>query len=250
MNPISLRPISTILLALVIGLPAVAAETDTTPVSKQAPGGIQELLRGIRGMQRLPVAGMQMVDVGEQVLFVSDNGRYVFTGPAWDLWHGAKLTTLEEGARLAARVDLKRLGLDPASLGVIDLGSGEEEVVAFVDPRCPHCRDLLEKIPDLAERYRFRLVPLPVLGRDSETDVVRLDCLAESDPAAASEALLASDVAALPEAAGTCGQATAQRALVTARLLGIRGVPYLIAPDGRLQQGAPADLQAWLEGNE
>ena len=29
-------------------------------------------------------------------------------------------------------------------------------------------------------------------------------------------------------------------------LLGIAGVPYLIAPDGRLQQGVPADLEAWL----
>ena len=251
MNPITLRPISTILLAIGMGLPAAwGADTAAAPASTQAPGGVQELLRGIRGMQRLPVAGVQMVDAGERVLFVSDNGRYVFTGPAWDLWHGVKLQTLEEGARLAARVDLKRLGLDPASLGAIDLGSGKEDVVAFVDPRCPHCRDLLEKLPALAERYRFRLVPLPVLGRDSETAVVRLDCLAEQDAAAARAALLAGDVAVLPEAAGTCGQAPAQRALVTARLLGIRGVPYLIAPDGRLQQGAPTDLQAWLEGNE
>jgi len=250
MNPITLRPISTILLALGMGLPAFAAENNSAPVSPQAPGGVQELLRGIRGMQRLPVTGVQMVDAGERVLFVSDNGRYVFTGPAWDLWHGTKLTTLEEGARLAARVDLKRLGLDPASLGAIDLGSGKEDVVAFVDPRCPHCRSLLEKLPDLTELYRFRLVPLPVLGPDSETAVVRLDCLAESDPDAARKALLAGDVAVLPEATGTCGQAPAQRALVTARLLGIRGVPYLVAPDGRLQQGVPADLTAWLEGNE
>lgn len=157
---------------------------------------------------------------------------------------------MEEGARLAARVDLKRLGLDPASLGAIDLGNGKEDVVAFVDPRCPHCRSLLEKLPDLAERYRFRLVPLPVLGRDSETAVVRLDCLAERDATAAREALLSGKVEALPEAAGTCGQSQAQRALVTARLLGIRGVPYLIAPDGRLQQGVPDDLEAWLEGKE
>ena len=161
-----------------------------------------------------------------------------------------KLETLEESARLAARVDLKRLGLDPATLGALDLGSGEKDVVAFVDPRCPHCRSLLEKLPNLAERYRFRLVPLPVLGPDSETAVVRLDCHTESDSAAARKALLAGDVTALPEAAGTCGQAQAQRALVTARLLGIRGVPYLIAPDGRLQQGVPADLSACLEGKE
>ena len=173
-------------------------------------------------MQRLPVAGVQMVEAGERVLFVSDNGRYVFTGPAWDLWHGAKLETLEEGARLAARIDLKRLGLDPAALGALDLGSGEGEVVVFVDPRCPHCRRLLEQLPAFTENYRFRLVPLPVLGPDSETAVVRLGCLAEQDPSAAREALLAGNADQLPAPEGTCGQAPAQRALVTAQLLGHR----------------------------
>ena len=182
------------------------------------------------------------------MLFVSDNGRYVFTGHAWDLWHGAKLETLEEGTGLASRIDLKRLGLDPAALGALDLGSGAAEVVVFVDPRCPHCRGLLEQLPALAAKYRFRLVPLPVLGPDSETAVARLGCLAEKDPSSAREALLAGKTDRLPAPDGTCGQAPAQRALVTAQLLGVAGVPYLIAPDGRLQQGVPADLEAWLEG--
>ena len=86
-RPIRPKRLAVILLALATALPAAAAETDMAPVSNQTPGGVQELLRGIRGMQRLPIAGVQMVDAGERVLFVSDNGRYVFTGPAWDLWH-------------------------------------------------------------------------------------------------------------------------------------------------------------------
>jgi len=253
MKPVAPQPLTalvlTLALTLVAGLPAArAAETDAITTSAQAPTGIRELLRGIRGMQRLPVAGVQMVDVGERVLFVSDNGRYVFTGPAWDLWHGAKIETLEAGTRLAARIDLKRLGLDPVALGALDLGKGEGEVVVFVDPRCPHCRRLLEQLPTVTEKYRFRLVPLPVLGPDSETAVARLNCLAEQDPAAAREALLAGNADPLPAPEGTCGQAPAQRALVTAQLLGIAGVPYLIAPDGRLQRGVPADLEAWPEG--
>jgi thiol:disulfide interchange protein DsbC len=157
---------------------------------------------------------------------------------------------LEEGARLAERIDLKRLGLDPATLGALDLGNGEREVIVFVDPRCPHCRSLLDQLPGLAERYRLRLIPLPVLGPDSETAVARLGCLAEQDPDAAREALFAGTLNSLPAPEGACGQTAAQRALVTAQLLGIAGVPYLIAPDGRLQQGVPADLKAWLEGNE
>ena len=249
MQPVAPQPLAALILALLVSLPAArAAETDATTTSAQAPTGIRELLRGIRGMQRLPVAGVQMVEAGERVLFVSDNGRYVFTGPAWDLWHGARLETLEASARLAARIDLKRLGLDPAALWALDLGSGEGEVVVFVDPRCPHCRGLLEQLPALVAKYRFRLVPLPVLGPDSETAVARLGCLAEKDPASARDALLAGKADQLPAPEGTCGQAPAQRALVTAQLLGLAGVPYLIAPDGRLQQGVPADLEAWLEG--
>ena len=54
------------------GLPAArAAGTETTTASAQAPESIQALLRGISGMQRLPVAGVQMVQAGERVLFVS-----------------------------------------------------------------------------------------------------------------------------------------------------------------------------------
>ncbi|MBK1700209.1 hypothetical protein CKO22_04550 [Thiococcus pfennigii] len=244
------QSIAAALLAVVTGLPITqAAETDA-PASTQAPGALQKMLDGIRGTQRLPVAGVQMIEAGGRVLFVSDNGRYVFTGPAWDLWHGAKLETLADGARFAERIDLTRLKLDPATLGALDLGEGDEDVVVFVDPRCPHCRTLMAALAGLTDRYRFRLVPLPVLGPESESAVVQLNCLAERDPEAAREALRTGRVAEWPEPASPCGQAQAQRALVTASLLGIRGVPYLIAPDGRLRQGAPADLEGWLEGNE
>ena len=129
------------------------------------------------------------------------------------------------------------------------MGEGTQTVVVFVDPRCPHCRALLGSLPALGARYRFRLVPLPVLGPASEQAVGRLDCLAEREPQKAREALLSGQVDALPEPTAGCGQARAQRALVTAELLGITGVPYLIAPDGRMQQGAPADLSQWLEGS-
>jgi thiol:disulfide interchange protein DsbC len=251
MTPIHSKPFAALILALLAGAPlAVAAESDPAGSSASEAGGIRALLRGISGMQRLPVSGMQMVEAGERVLFVSANGRYVFTGPAWDLWHGARLQTLDEAARLAERIDLKRLGLDPAALGALDLGTGDRDVVVFVDPRCPHCRRLIGQLPSLGEHYRFRLVPLPVLGPESEAAVVRLVCLAEQDPSAARDALLAETVEGLPAPTGTCGQAPVQRALVTAQLLGLAGVPYLIAPDGRLQQGVPEDLEAWLEGKE
>ena len=234
--------------ALILFAPSLAV-AEGAPTETPSASNLRDLLRGIEGLQRLPVAGLQMVRAGGRVFFVSANGRYLFTGPAWDLWHGAALTSLEEAGRLADRIDLSRLGLDPAALGALDLGSGTREAVVFVDPHCPHCRALLEALPALAERYRFRLVPLPVLGAASETSVVRLACLAEHDPAGARAALLAHTLDALPAAPAGCGQGTAQRALVAAQLLGIEGVPYLVAPDGRTHRGTPPDLGQWLEGS-
>jgi len=35
--------------------------------------------------------------------------------------------------------------------------------------------------------------------------------------------------------------------VVTAKLFGLQGVPFLIAPDGRTHSGAPEVLSDWLE---
>ena len=44
-----------------------------------------------------------------------------------------------------------------------------------------------------------------------------------------------------------CDREPVQRAIVTAKLFGIDGVPFLIAPDGRTFKGAPDSLADWLE---
>ena len=110
----------------------------------------------IRRMARLPVGGLQAVETNDgQLLFISDTGRYVVRGKAYDLWHGVALTSLAQAEDLAGRIDLKHLKLDVADLGALDLGIGPE-VVAFVDPQCPHCAAFFKDLVSLADRYRFR----------------------------------------------------------------------------------------------
>ena len=99
----------------------------------------------IRRMARLSVGGLQAVETTDgQLLFISDTGRYVLRGKAYDLWH----------------------------------------------------------------------------------------CLATTDRAAA------------PAATG-CGQQTAQRTLITVQMFGVRGTPFVIAPDGRLHR-TPRPLRTKL----
>ncbi|NEX23226.1 hypothetical protein G3480_23495 [Thiorhodococcus mannitoliphagus] len=244
---------SALALVLLVGLPVGAVGDERAGAVTTEPDDIAQLMQGIEGMRRLPVNGVQMVQSGERVFFVSTNGRYAFLGPAIDLWHGARLTSLAEADRLMGRIDRTRLKLDVRDLGALDLGAGAEEVWVFLDPHCPKCANLLDQLqalsPSQRAPYRVRLIPLGVLGQASLATAVRLNCLAESDPAAALEALLSHAFKTLPPAEGTCGQGALQRALVTAQLLGITQVPFLIAPDGRLHGGVPADLLAWLTGD-
>lgn len=218
------------------------------------PSDLAGLMQGIGGLRRLPVSGVQMVQSGEQVFFVSANGRYAFLGPGFDLWHGTRLRSLADADRLMNRIDRSRLKLAGADLGALDLGTGEAEVLVFVDPRCPQCAALLDRIRALPvtalTTYRFRLIPLPVLSQASQRDALALNCLAETDRPGALAALLEQRTDRLAPAPGSCGQGAIQRALVTAHLLGIERVPFLIAPDGRLRSGAPDNLSAWLTGEE
>lgn len=242
-----------LLLTLTLSLPLGSVLAEPAPADLQ-PSDLAGLMQGIDGLRRLPVSGVQMVQSGEQVFFVSANGRYAFLGPGFDLWHGTRLTALAEADRLMNRIDRSRLKLTGEDLGALDLGTGEAEVLVFVDPHCPQCAALLERMRALPEAalttYRFRLIPLPVLSQASQRDALALNCLAETDRPGALAALLEQRTDRLPPANGRCGQGAIQRALVTAHLLGIERVPFLIAPDGRLQAGAPADLRAWLAGEE
>ena len=242
-----------LLLTLTLSLPLGTALGEPPPADTQ-PSDLATLMQGITGLRRLPVSGVQMVQSGAQVFFVSANGRYAFLGPGFDLWHGMRLTSLAEADRLMGRIDRTRLKLDAEDLGALDWGTGAAEVLVFVDPQCPRCAALLDRMRTLPEAalktYRFRLIPLPVLGQGSQREALALNCLAETDRAQALAALLDHRTSAMPSASGSCGQGAIQRALVTAHLLGIEQVPFLIAPDGRLSVGAPDDLSAWLTGGE
>lgn len=176
-----------------------------------------------RRMARLPVGGLQAVETNDgQLLFISDTGRYVVRGKAYDLWHGVALTSLAQAEDLAGRIDLRHLKLDVADVGALDLGTGPD-VMAFVDPQCPHCAAFFKDLLSLADRYRFRLIPLTI-AEDSRSEVLTLHCLATTDRTAALAALLEHRTNG-PAATGTCGQQAAQRTLITAQMFGVKGTP-------------------------
>ncbi|KAA6187924.1 thioredoxin fold domain-containing protein [Thiohalocapsa marina] len=250
-----------------VALALVATGSEAAP---SLPPTLSWLAAPMEASVQLPGTGVQMIEADGQQFFLAGNGRYVLTGPAWDLWHGERLASVAEASALAGRIDLTRLPLDATELGAFRSGAGqgagqgaaagptdredgaesasspapEAPVWVFVDPLCPHCRDLLQTLN--TEGIEANVVLLPIGGKASVQAARQIHCAA--DRAVAWSALLQATSTDLPTPAPDCDTQPLVRALITAQLLGVEQVPLLIAPDGRLHQGVPEQLQAWLAG--
>ncbi len=201
----------------------------------------------IDGMVSLPITGLKAVETNGRIVFMSDSGRFVIDGTLYDAWGKTPLTTLDQIREASNTLDLTRLGLNLDDLRPLTLGKGKKKVVIFVDPRCPHCHSVLNQAALLTNQYTFEILAIPVLGPDSERQVRQLGC-AENKKAALN-ALLSGRISTIAQQ-DNCDLEPIQRTLVTAQILGIQGVPFIIAHDGRISRGRPADLKIWLEARK
>jgi thiol:disulfide interchange protein DsbC len=230
--------------------PAQAAEA-AKPNSSNIGAGL--LSAKIEGMQDLPITGLKMIKTGDQIMFVSSNGRFgIVGGKMLDVWTSQEIKEIADIDKIANRIDLSRMKLNLDDLGPVTVGHGKETVLVMIDPRCPYCGKVMKDLQALQDKYTFKLVMVPILGQESQNVTVQLACqLASNDKkaqASVKDRLLKQDYAGLPTDNPTqCNREPLQKAVVTAKLFGIQGVPFLIAPDGRTHSGAPDVLADWLE---
>ncbi|MFE8032867.1 hypothetical protein [Thiohalocapsa marina] len=239
------------------GAVALVLMGPTPQAAPPLPAPLSGLAAPMEASVQLPGTGVQMIEADGKHFFLAGNGRYVLTGPAWDLWHGERLASVAQASALAGRIDLQRLPLEGRALGAFHIGGKQgagqgasspapaaAPLWVFVDPLCPHCRDLLQTL--VAEGTDANVVLLPSGGQVSVHAARQIHCAADRE--AAWVALLEATPETLPLPTPDCDTQPLVRALITGQLLGVEQVPLLIAPDGRLHQGVPQPLQAWLEG--
>lgn len=235
-----LKMTMTALLAGAVFHSAAADDLDMSPALK--PGGFNGQ---ILATERLPVNGIAavQVDTMDQLAFISDNGRFVWVGAVYDTWSRKKLTSLDQVRSSARTIDFSRLNLDLNDLDPLTYGHGPKRVIVWVDPNCEECARLYQQMPALAEQYTFKLLVVPLLGKDSQPPARLLSCA--TDTGAAVSALMAHNYSSLTERP-SCDLAPVQRRIVTSRIIGMRGVPLIIAPNGISHPGTPSDLKSWL----
>lgn len=186
-----------------------------------------------------------------KVMYLVDNGRFAFVGKMIDVWNRKELSTLDDISSAINHIDLARLGFKIENVNHISVGKGNNHVTVFVDPQCGWCHKLIGELnanPDLLEKYAFDFVVVPVLGERSTQMAKKLFCAKTNDQNVKYKAFVsgATGIDSL-EQNDKCDLKDFEGTLITAQAIGVRGVPMLIAPDGRFHRGKPQVLRDFLE---
>jgi thiol:disulfide interchange protein DsbC len=190
----------------------------------------------------LPIQQIRAVESSEGLVFVGDNGRFVFKGELIDTWNKVPLRKMSEVSYAATHINLDTMGLDITELNTITFGTGNKRIVAFVDPLCPHCKSWLETAMSKQKEFTFHLIVVPVLGDESNRLAKLLYCAQSKEKRF--DAFRGGSINDLSQDK-KCNLKNYDKTLTVAQLFNIKEIPFFIAPDGRYKSGAGATFWQW-----
>jgi len=188
-----------------------------------------------------PFPGFREVVVSGQVLYVSDDGRYVMQSQPYDIQ--AKALVNSEGL-LAYRRGL----LDKANHGdriVFAAPNAKHTISVFTDIECGYCRKLHQDIAELNRNgitVEYLAFPRMGLGSKDYTDMISVWCASDRKKA------LTDAKQGKAVAAKNCTNPVAMQ-YALGQQLGVNGTPAIFAADGTQLGGylPPAQLRAALD---
>lgn len=215
--------------------PGSAAARVTTALKKVDPNVKPEFI------QPAPVAGFQQVIVGGQVLYVSNDGKYLMQGTLYDIDKrvdagSAALAKLRK--ELVDQVPLKdRIVFSPAK--------PKYTVTVFTDVECGYCRKMHSQIDEyLAQGIAVQYLAFPRMGPASEDfrKMVSVWCAKDRRQA------LTRAKADQPVPEANCTNPVAMQYALGQRA-GLEGTPMVLAEDGTQLGGyvPPAQLRQLLD---
>lgn len=234
-----MRILSALIAALTLALVAPAKAEDETAIEQR----IRMLVPEVNSLAiaETPVPGVLEVQLNNDIIYMSEDGRYLMQGRLIDLDSQTDLTD-------AAKAGLRReqiAGLDRAEMVSFGPDDAEFDLLVFTDTDCGYCRRLHDQIDEYsAEGIRINYLAFPRGGVNSETfsTMVSVWC-AEDRQAAMSTA----KAGGKPPRAQCDNPVEAQYQL--GQSLGVTGTPALLTPDGSLIPGyvPPKQLRQRLE---
>lgn len=220
------------------------ATTLATEVKKTISMDFNDPKNQLDAIVELPIKSLRAVEANGEIVFLSENGRFVLKGQLYDVWYRDTVDTIPQMVDASTRLHFKRLASDIDEQNVLTIGTGPKQVVVYVDPLCAICHKLMQDAQKMAKQYTFKFLVVPALGDKSNELSRRVFCASDKDEALKS--FMSNTLETLPQKE-SCEMAGYDNTLLLAQLLDIQAVPFVVAPDGRFSYGRPAELKKWLE---
>jgi len=188
-----------------------------------------------------PVPGVLQVRIGSDIVYMSDDGRYLLQGRMLDLDTREDLTDRAMGE---VRRELMA-GLSDEELITFGPTDADYEITVFTDVDCGYCRRLHQQMSEYIDagiQVHYAAFPRAGAGSDTFRKMTSVWC-AEDQHAAMDLA----KSGGTPEPVDCDAPVTAQYRL--GQSLGVTGTPALLTPNGDLIPGyvPPQDLRTRLE---
>ncbi len=222
MLPKRILPVAVALAA--ISTPALATDAIESSLARVIPDA------EIDSIEATPLEGIYEVRYGTDILYVSEDGRYLLQGNLIDLETRANLT---QAALSGVRAEMF-VAIEDREL-VVYSPSGETRGVLniFTDPNCPYCRQIHQDLQQYLDAgIKVRYLMFPVLGEDSPEIMNRIWCA--DDRQNAMDRAKQGDK--LKEIDGSCATPQDQH-MGLGRQLGLQGTPALITGSGEQLSG-------------
>lgn len=213
--------------ALVSGLAAADSDADKKalgeklkPLFGDAPDAITET----------PIEGIYQASFGMELIYVSKDGRYFFSG---DMIDGSTRTNLSEAARTTAR-KTEMTGNESKGAIVFKAKGDEKHVLSvFTDVTCPYCTKLHKEVTKLNEAgvtVNYLAYPRAGIGSGGYKQMVNIWCAEDqSDALTKAKNGKAAD-------ASSCDNPVANH-FALGQKVGVSGTPALVTSDGALIPG-------------
>jgi thiol:disulfide interchange protein DsbC len=233
---------------------ASAALVALFPAAAPADASVEEALAAkvpgveAENIRATPVPGLWEVAVGAQVVYLSEDGRYMVRGELIDLMTGQNMTGERQNELQTALANRLSKEFDEARMVVFSPENPRHTITVFTDIDCGYCRKLHREIEDYNKRgikVRYMFYPLAGPGSDSWAKADAVWCSPDRNKAMTRAKLGEAVTATQP-----CQDTPAAKHFELGSQLGVRGTPTIVTEDGQILGGyLPADqLQAYLDG--
>lgn len=222
------------------------------PSAAAADAAIEEKLAAMfpgvepENISATPIAGLWEVAVDGQIVYLSEEGRYMVRGEIIDMMADRNLTeerrnawTEQQLARVSERMDESRMVVFPPE------GETRHTVTVLTDIDCTYCRRLHRELAAYHAqgiKVRYMFYPLGGEGSPGWTKAESVWCSPDRNDAM-TRAKLGEDIKAR-----SCEGSPVAEHYAIGRELGINGTPAILTSKGVARGYVPADrLAAWLD---